>query len=158
MRSIPTPSSSSCADLSAAFSPPFSSISEGVRLASNIRFSSLFDFLLRSPAPFTRYQACLPSRGLLIPRLTFAKLCGRGKKNRSPSVKQLRISKKFLSLFLLSLSFSFFIYIHKENQDSKDSLLDPIIPQSEQIEEEESREYRKIINQSDRVEEKSQPS
>lgn len=123
MRSIPTPSSSSCADLSAAFSPPFSSISEGVRLASNIRFSSLFDFLLRSPAPFTRYQACLPSRGLLIPRLTFAKLCGRGKKNRSPSVKQLRISKKFLSLLLLSLSFSFFIYIHKENQDSKDSLL-----------------------------------
>lgn len=120
MRSIPTPS---CADLSAAFSPPFSSISEGVRLASNIRFSSLFDFLLRSPAPFTRYQACLPSRGLLIPRLTFAKLCGRGKKNRSPSVKQLRISKKFLSLLLLSLSFSFFIYIHKENQDSKDSLL-----------------------------------
>lgn len=120
MRSIPTPS---CADFSAAFSPPFSSISEGVRLASNIRFSSLFDFLLRSPAPFTRYQACLPSRGLLIPRLTFAKLCGRGKKNRSPSVKQLRISKKFLSLLLLSLSFSFFIYIHKENQDSKDSLL-----------------------------------
>lgn len=116
MRSIPTPSSSSCADLSAAFSPPFSSISEGVRLASNIRFSSLFDFLLRSPAPFTRYQACLPSRGLLIPRLTFAKLCGRGKKNRSPSVKQLRISKKFLSLFLLSLSFSFFIYIYPQRK------------------------------------------
>lgn len=113
MRSIPTPS---CADLSAAFSPPFSSISEGVRLASNIRFSSLFDFLLRSPAPFTRYQACLPSRGLLIPRLTFAKLCGRGKKNRSPSVKQLRISKKFLSLFLLSLSFSFFIYIYPQRK------------------------------------------
>lgn len=157
MRSIPTPS---CADLSAAFSPPFSSISEGVRLASNIRFSSLFDFLLRSPAPFTRYQACLPSRGLLIPRLTFAKLCGRGKKNRSPSVKQLRISKKFLPLYSYfpSLSLSLYIYIHKENQDSKDSLLDPIIPQSEQIEEEESREYRKIINQSDRVEEKSQPS
>lgn len=122
MRSIPTPS---CADLSAAFSPPFSSISEGVRLASNIRFSSLFDFLLRSPAPFTRYQACLPSRGLLIPRLTFAKLCGRGKKNRSPSVKQLRISKKFLPLYSYfpSLSLSLYIYIHKENQDSKDSLL-----------------------------------
>lgn len=128
MRSIPTPSSSSCADLSAAFSPPFSSISEGVRLASNIRFSSLFDFLLRSPAPFTRYhpgQTCLPSRGLLIPRLTFAKLCGRGKKNRSPSVKQLRISKKFLPLYSYfpSLSLSLYIYIHKENQDSKDSLL-----------------------------------
>lgn len=133
MRSIPTPS---CADLSAAFSPPFSSISEGVRLASNIRFSSLFDFLLRSPAPFTRYQACLPSRGLLIPRLTFAKLCGRGKKNRSPSVKQLRISKKFLSLFLLSLSFSFFIYIYPQRKPGFQGFF--VIPRSEQIEEEES--------------------
>lgn len=139
MRSIPTPSSSSCADLSAAFSPPFSSISEGVRLASNIRFSSLFDFLLRSPAPFTRYhpgQTCLPSRGLLIPRLTFAKLCGRGKKNRSPSVKQLRISKKFLSLFLLSLSFSFFIYIYPQRKPGFQGFF--VIPRSEQIEEEES--------------------
>lgn len=138
MRSIPTPSSFSYADLPLRFLLLAARFQMGGRarrenrtlrksdflLSLLLRFFPLLRFSSSIPAPSTRTRYRRPGkpvflRGFLIPRLTFAKLRGRSQKDlkkESPSppppMKQLRSNKREIpssNSYFPSLSLSFYI-------------------------------------------------
>lgn len=139
MRSIPTPSSFSYADLSLRFLLLAARFQMGGRarrenrtlrksdflLSLLLRFFPLLRFSSSIPAPSTRTRYRRPGksvflRGFLIPRLTFAKLRGRseGRSQKRialpslPPMKQLRSNKREIpssNSYFPSLSLSFYI-------------------------------------------------